>query len=42
MVVVSDAEKFIGKEVDVEVVNVVPSAGGKMVFARPVGASSRA
>jgi len=42
MVVVSDAEKFIGREIDVEVVNVVPSAGGKMVFARPVGAVSRA
>jgi uncharacterized protein YacL len=42
MVVVSDAEKFIGREIDVEVVNVVPSAGGKMVFARPVGAPGRA
>jgi uncharacterized protein YacL len=42
MVVVNDAEKFIGREIDVEVVNVVPSAGGKMVFARTVGASKRA
>jgi len=42
MVVVNDAEKFIGRQIDVEVVNVVPSAGGKMVFARPVGAPGRA
>jgi uncharacterized protein YacL len=42
MVVVNDAEKNIGREVDVEVVNVVPSAGGKMVFARVVGGHARA
>ncbi len=42
MVVVNEAEKFIGRDVDVEVVNVVPSAGGKMVFARLVGGLARA
>jgi uncharacterized protein YacL len=41
MVVVNEAERHIGREVDVEVVNVVPSAGGKMVFARVVGGNSR-
>ncbi len=41
MVVVNEAEKFIGHDMEVEVVNVVPSAGGKMVFARRVGADSR-
>jgi uncharacterized protein YacL len=41
MVVVNEAEKHIGRELDVEVVNVVPSAGGKMVFARLVPSPSR-
>jgi uncharacterized protein YacL len=34
MVVVADARSLIGKKVSVEVVSVLPSAGGKMVFAR--------
>ncbi|HTB63896.1 MAG TPA: PIN domain-containing protein [Opitutales bacterium] len=41
MVVVNEAEKHIGRELDVEVVNVVPSAGGKMVFARLIANSNR-
>ncbi len=36
MVVVDGASSSIGKSVMVEVASVVPSAGGKMVFARPV------
>ncbi len=42
MVVVGEAEKFIGRDVEVEVVNVVPSAGGKMVFARVIGGLKKA
>jgi len=34
MVVVADARASLGKKVTVEVVSVLPSAGGKMVFAR--------
>lgn len=34
MVVVSDGRPFLGKKVHVEVVSVLPSAGGKMVFAK--------
>jgi uncharacterized protein YacL len=34
MVVVADARASIGKKVTVEVVSVLPSAGGKMVFSR--------
>ena len=34
MVVVADARASVGKKVTVEVVSVLPSAGGKMVFAR--------
>jgi uncharacterized protein YacL len=37
MVVVSDAVEQIGNEVAAEIVNVVPSGGGKMVFARYAG-----
>ncbi|MGF1451883.1 MAG: PIN/TRAM domain-containing protein [Opitutales bacterium] len=36
MVVVNDAEDFIGQTVWVEVVSVLPSAGGKLVFGRLV------
>lgn len=34
MVVVTDAEDFIGQSIHVEAVSIIPSAGGKMVFAR--------
>jgi uncharacterized protein YacL len=36
MVVVSDARAFIGSHVHVEISSVLPSAGGKMIFARLV------
>jgi len=36
MVVVSHARSFIGKRVTVEISSVLPSAGGKLVFARLV------
>ncbi len=36
MVVVADAAEYVGTEVTVRVESVVPSAGGKMVFARRV------
>lgn len=36
MVVVSPAREFLGRRVHVEVTSVLPSAGGKMVFARLV------
>jgi uncharacterized protein YacL len=41
MVVVNEAEPLIGRAVEVEVVTVLPSAGGKLVFARPAGSSVR-
>jgi uncharacterized protein YacL len=34
MVVISDGRSLIGKRVTAEVVSVLPSAGGKMVFAK--------
>ena len=34
MVVVNDAAEMIGKSVHIEVVSVMPSAGGKLIFAR--------
>lgn len=34
MVVAEDSKDFVGKIVDVEVVSVLPSAGGKIIFAR--------
>lgn len=37
MVVVNDGGEHVGKEVTAEVVSVLPSAGGKMVFARYLG-----
>jgi uncharacterized protein YacL len=37
MVVVNEAEPFIGHSIDVEVITVLPTAGGKMVFARATG-----
>lgn len=36
MVVVSHARSFLGKRVNVEISSVLPSAGGKMIFARLV------
>jgi len=37
MVVVNEANSLIGRSVEVEVVTVLPSAGGKLVFARLAG-----
>jgi uncharacterized protein YacL len=37
MVVVSGARTFIGRRVQAEIVSVLPTAGGKMIFARHVG-----
>ena len=40
MVVVNDGKKFLGRKVRIEVQSVLPSAGGKMVFAKilePIG-----
>jgi uncharacterized protein YacL len=39
MVVVADGAEHIGKEVAGEIVNVVPSGGGKMIFCQYVGRS---
>jgi uncharacterized protein YacL len=39
MVVVTDARGFIGRQVAAEVTSVLPSAGGRMVFARFIGES---
>jgi uncharacterized protein YacL len=41
MVVVNEAESFIGRAVEVEVVTVLPSAGGKLVFAKTAGSQGR-
>lgn len=38
MVVVNDGESLIGETVDVEVISILPSAGGKMVFTREANA----
>jgi uncharacterized protein YacL len=37
MVVVGDSKYFIGRRVQAEIVSVLPTAGGKMIFARRVG-----
>jgi uncharacterized protein YacL len=37
MVVVGDAKYFIGRRVQAEIISVLPTAGGKMIFARRVG-----
>jgi uncharacterized protein YacL len=37
MVVVGGARQFIGRRVQAEIVSVLPTAGGKMIFARHVG-----
>jgi uncharacterized protein YacL len=37
MVVVQGARPYIGKRVQAEIVSVLPTAGGKMIFARHVG-----
>ena len=34
MVVVADAQALIGKTVDVAIESIIPSAGGKMIFAQ--------
>jgi uncharacterized protein YacL len=40
MVVVNAARKFIGQRVQAEIVSVLPTAGGKMIFARLAGTAS--
>lgn len=40
MVVVNNARTFIGRQVHVEIASVLPSAGGKMIFAKLVTESS--
>ncbi|MBL9215732.1 MAG: twitching motility protein PilT [Opitutaceae bacterium] len=40
MVVVNNARAFVGKRVTAEIIGVLPSAGGKMVFARLLGEMS--
>ncbi|MCD8482817.1 MAG: PIN domain-containing protein [Verrucomicrobia bacterium] len=40
MVVVPDGKKWIGKSVDVEVQSILPSSGGKLVFAKLTGSGS--
>ncbi len=37
MVVVNNGQALLGQSVAVEAISILPSAGGKMVFARPVG-----
>ena len=39
MVVVNDSAHYVGKEVNVEIVSVIPSSGGKMIFAERVSES---
>jgi len=39
MVVVNDARQHIGHRVQAEIISVLPTAGGKMIFARRVGES---
>lgn len=41
MVVVSNARAFVGKRVTAEITGVLPTAGGKMVFANYVGEAER-
>jgi uncharacterized protein YacL len=37
MIVVNDGRQFIGQRVSVEIISVLPTSGGKMVFAKRVG-----
>jgi uncharacterized protein YacL len=37
MVVVGDSRHYVGRRVQAEIVSVLPTAGGKMIFARRVG-----
>jgi uncharacterized protein YacL len=39
MVVVNDGRQFIGRRVQAEIISVLPTAGGKMIFARRVAES---
>jgi len=34
MVVVNEASQFIGQKVAAEIISILPSAGGKMIFAK--------
>jgi uncharacterized protein YacL len=40
MVVVNNSRSHVGKRVEVEILSVLPSAGGKMIFARLMGESA--
>ncbi len=40
MVVVNEGQKLLGKHVRIEVQSILPSAGGKMIFAKAIGAGS--
>ena len=42
MVVVNGARAFIGRRVQAEIISVLPTAGGKMIFARHVGPANGA
>jgi uncharacterized protein YacL len=42
MVVVNGARGFIGHRVQAEIISVLPTAGGKMVFAKHVGGNGNA
>lgn len=39
MVVINEARRFIGRRVNAEIMSVLPSSGGKMIFARLLGIS---
>ena len=41
MVVVNNARQHVGRRVQAEVVSILPTAGGKMIFARHLGAEDR-
>lgn len=36
MVVVNDAKAAIGTRISAEIISIMPSAGGRLLFARPV------
>jgi uncharacterized protein YacL len=42
MVVVNNARAFVGKRVSAEIIGVLPSAGGKMIFANLLGENAAA
>jgi uncharacterized protein YacL len=40
MVVVNGARAHLGRRVDVEIISILPTAGGKMIFARLMGSAA--